>query len=492
MNSLPPSVRRAAVALVAAAAFGLSGPVVASAQTPSTPVPSQGVGDVPSVAVVPADAKPDDPNGGQWFAITLKPGELGTLRAKVGNPANVAQRITFTIQDLVFADDGTPSVNDGKQEDVGAWGVLTTKTLDMQPQQIFTVPFQIKVPAGADPGDHVGVLVATTTNLQGQFKVNRRIATRLYVTVPGDATKDYEITSVDPKRDSAFFPGSITTKVRLRNTGRIRLTPTVTVRGKKATGPEVLLSRSNEEYVSEVKVPWYGGIVKLPVRVETKDGLTRTADKTVIVIPYGLIIGLVLAAVALWLLVRWWRRRSSKVAGLRADIERLERMVTKPEAAAVAVPVATEAELAHDEQDEEVHALLAALKRAQRTGSAPSVARLALSLHDLGGEATSWLVAALRMGDTTYRGEIVSTLAGMEPAAISAALGRSAADKALLAEVAEARAAVEAERAPARKAPVKRAAKPAKAVKSGDSALPSPRAPRKSESAPPPRRKPSS
>jgi hypothetical protein len=493
MTSLPPSVRSAAVALVAAAAFGLSG-AVASAQTPSTPVPSQGSGDVPSVAVVPADAKPDDPNGGQWFAITLSPGQLGTLRAKVGNPAKVAQRVTFTIQDLVFADDGTPSVNDKTQEDVGTWGVLTTKTLDMQPLQIFTVPFQIRVPAGADPGDHVGVLVATTTNLQGEFKVNRRIATRLYVTVPGEATKDYEITSVDLKRDSVFFPGAVTTKVRLRNTGRIRLSPTVTVRGEKASGPAVLLSRSNEEYVSKTKVPWYGGIVKLPVRVETKDGLTRTADKTVVVVPFGPIAALLLGGVALWLLVRWWRRRSSKVAGLRADIERLERMVTKPEAAA-AVPVAVgtsgaDSDDEDDELDAEVHALLAALKRAQRTGSTASVARLALSLHDLGGEATTWLVTALRGGETTYRPEVLQTLASMDPPAVAAAFGRSAADKALLAEVIAAREPDEPQpRKTTRATPAKRTA--AKPAKSADAAtLPSPRSPRKSEATPASKRRP--
>lgn len=488
MNALPPSVRRAAVALVAAAAFGLSGSI-ASAQTPvSTPTsaPSEGVGDIPSVAVQPADSKPDDPNGGQWFTIRLAPGQQGTLRAKVANPADVAQRVTFTIQDLVFAADGTPTLNDSpKQEDVGAWGILPTKTLDIGPKQTFTVPFQIKVAAGADPGDHVGVLVATTTNLQGTFRVSRRIATRLYVTVPGDATKDYEIASVTPKRDSVFFPGSITTRIRLTNTGRVRLQPTVTVRGKRASGPPVLLSRSNEEYVSEVKVPWYGGIVKLPVRVETEDGLVRTADKTVVVVPYGLIIGLVLGAVILWLLVRWWRRRSSKVAGLRADIERLERMVTKPEPAPVPVVAVPAADLADDDQDEEIHALLAALKRAQRTGAGASVARLALSLHELGGEATTWLVAALRGGDTAYRGELVATLAAMDPAVVRAAFGRGAADKALLSEIEAARAPA----APAGKPAAKRtSAKPAKAA--APNALPKPRSPRKDESESGPRRRP--
>jgi hypothetical protein len=404
------SVARLAAAVCTTAAAVVLSPASSLAQT--SPPPGVGTGDIPSVAVSPADPpKPGDPNGGQWFVLELKQGTRGAIRAKIGNPAKVAQRVHLSVNDLVFADDGTPSVRDDKQEDVGLWSNLGEKSdITVPAEKTVVVTVNILVPPTADPGDHVGAFVATTTNRQGTSLVNRRIATRLYVTVPGEAITAFEVGDFGNRIDDLFFPGAITSTVTIRNTGRIRLRPTVTVSGTKASGATTLLARSVEPYVAQVKVPWYGGPVKLKALVVTDTGQTRLVTKSMFIIPWGLlataVVG-VLVLLGLALVFRRWRRnRASKHNELRSDLERLERLVTRQVGAGEPEPVTVEP----DPEGEEIHGIVVALKRASRSGSPRTLARLALALDELGGPALPWLLTALVESEEADRDALIDAV----------------------------------------------------------------------------------
>src|SRR3954454_6502232 len=156
--------RRRAAATVAAAAVAASGVLAAPA------LAADGVGDIPSVDVQPNHPDPHDPNGGQWFVLALPPGGTGTVQAKVSNPAKVAQTVTFALRDLTFADDGSPRIaNAGAQQDVGAWGTPSRPSVELAALSSVVIPFTVTVPKDAEPGDHVGAIVALTANKQGTF-----------------------------------------------------------------------------------------------------------------------------------------------------------------------------------------------------------------------------------------------------------------------------------------------------------------------------------
>lgn len=406
--------RRTAAALVAAAVVGVLTPVTSALAV-------DGVGDVPSVAVQPAEPAKDDPNGGQWFLISLEPGKSGTVKAKVSNPAKVAQTVTFELRDLTFADDGTPTISSGgTQQDVGSWGGPTQKSFELPAQKSVIVPFTVTVPDDAEPGDHVGAVVALTANKQGQFRVVRQVATRFYVTVPGEAVRAYSIQSVSAQKSSALWPSSVNTEVVLRNDGRTRVRPKVTIGDTPADGSRLLLSRSVEKYTATAKVPWYGGPVNLSVRAITDDGTERKADKRIFVIPVGLLLSIVIGALALFAIITLVRRRLRRVSGLRADVDRLERLVARQAAAPVEAPVD-----AVDDAEEAIAALLVAIKRAQRSGSPTSVARLALALHDADGPAVPWLVGVLAKVEGRQRDDVIAALRVADPDAVAAEIRRS-------------------------------------------------------------------
>ncbi|HUQ40715.1 MAG TPA: hypothetical protein VM030_11225, partial [Acidimicrobiales bacterium] len=183
------------------------------------------------------------------------------------------------------------------------------------------------VPDAAEPGDHVGVVVVESAPQGGAIKIVRRVATRMYVTVPGDATRAFTIIEVTRALDSTWFPGHLAVEATLRNTGRVRLHPSVRAGSAGAKGADTLLARSVEPYLADVKVPWYGGPVKATVVATAEGGLTRTTTVSLFVVPWGLIIAIVLVLITGRFLIWAWRRRLGRIRGLQDDVRRLEQLV---------------------------------------------------------------------------------------------------------------------------------------------------------------------
>lgn len=327
---------------------------------------------VTSVGVTPVGTNPDDPNGGQWFYAAPKPAKDGfepvQLTARIANPANVPQTIRLYLADVEFTDKGAPDLKLDSPKDVGAWGAFEPATLTVQPKSDVTVPFTITAPAGAEPGDHIGAVVAESLpekpadgNLLALVK---RVATRLYVTIPGEASPNFTIQKIDVQPDSTVFPREATVKVRLRNTGRVRIAPTVMINGKQAKGSGLLLTRSVEEYALTTKVPIWGGPQRYKVDVATQlpgqnaQGPFRQASVSRFYFPWALLVAVLLFVVLIFLVRRWMRRRGGKYAEMRADMRRIERLLAEQRAGG---PVDDTTE------DPEV-AIKAAIKRAGRAG----------------------------------------------------------------------------------------------------------------------------
>jgi hypothetical protein len=373
-------------ALVAGMAFATSAfaPAAFAQAAPPAPSPDSVPPGTPSVGMTPSGMDPNGPNGGQWFVLNLSPGQAGQSEARIANPADVPQTVKLFFADLDFGADGTPSIAK-TNSDVATWGKPAVDQLTIPPKSASTVPFTITVPSGADPGDHVGVLIAQGPRVSqaGQaYGTVTQVATRLYVTVPGDAKADFAIQKLTASKDSSFFTKEITTTVVLHNTGRIRLHPTVKINGKVASGPATLLTRSAEKYFVTQKAPLWGGPVASHVQVSTtvdrvgqqEAGPTRTASTATFVIPYVLFIAIALLVGLFFLVRRLWRKRGGKYAAIQADLRRFERLFEQQRAAGEATTdTAQEAELA----------IKAAIKQAGRAGDKDTEIKLREKLAEL-------------------------------------------------------------------------------------------------------------
>jgi hypothetical protein len=190
------------------------------------------------------------------------------------------------------------------------------------------VAFDVTVPVDAEPGDHTGVLVAESGPLtNGRLTVIRRIATRLYVTVPGRVVVGFRLGHLTHRVGSPLWPTHGKVVVSLTNTGNIRFAPSVMVNGGHAVGAGLVLARSAEPYVASVHVPWWGGRVHLRV-VATADGQRKTLTATFWVIPW-LLLALLLAGAGVGVhvgrivraKVRAWRAEQRAMRQRLAELE---------------------------------------------------------------------------------------------------------------------------------------------------------------------------
>lgn len=367
-------IRRVAVLFTCAALTVAPAPV--RAQDPG--------GQTPSVSVAPVATNREDPNAGQWFLATASPGQRVRLEARISNPASVDQVVNLSLVDLRFASDGTPTVPDVSEE-VGTWGGFDEPTVTVPALGTVLAGFTVTVPAGAEPGDHVGAVLAVGQPIAAEgISVVKRVATRLYVTVPGDAQQQFVIDRVDLERSSTFVPGDVTVTVVLRNTGRVRLEPTVEVAGRAAGGASLLMTRSVEPYVVTTSLPFWGGPVRMKIEARTQTGSRAGPTKVIFASTFVMPWHLLAAAAALvlaWLGLRaLWRRRGSRYDALQSDIRRIERLLSSRATAGTDGGEAVAA-------DDPNLAIRAAIKQARRAGDHATAARLESRLEDASAEA---------------------------------------------------------------------------------------------------------
>jgi hypothetical protein len=218
----------------------------------------------------------------------------------------VAQRVSLYLTDLGFDGDrpmvGDPGVG------VGGWGSFEQPTVELEPHAITPARFTITVPEDAEPGDHIGaVVVESQPTASGDVQVVKRVASRLYVTVPGDASASVDIESIDVRLQGALLPRRADVVVVVRNTGATGLDTEVTVNGHPLQGATRVVTRSAERYAGEVPVSVLGGRVGFHVVVDTS-GPTAEETKTILVVPWWSGVALFIGGLG-FLTLRELRRR---------------------------------------------------------------------------------------------------------------------------------------------------------------------------------------
>jgi len=265
---------------------------------------------------------PDGPGNRDWFNYTLDPGDVFGDTVAISNLGDRPVRFHIYATDAIaIADTGGFAAlkDDEEPTDVGTWIDLAADEYTVEPGTRIDVPFSITVPSDAEPGDHVGAILAVDADDSVDpsdvgdginFDILQRIGARVYVRVSGEASPALRIDDLDVDRDG----GQATVTWDVSNTGNIRLSPTAEVRitgflGRTvATVPAIQLPEllPGANVVGGTAVDGLPGYERLTAHLVLRADDVRVERSTSFgSYPWLLILLAVIAVVAaLW----WWRR----------------------------------------------------------------------------------------------------------------------------------------------------------------------------------------
>ncbi|TDE98915.1 DUF916 domain-containing protein [Occultella glacieicola] len=177
-----------------------------------------GGGQVPAAAEVATDeltwsvAPADNDRGAARpnFTYAVSPGDV------IADAFVVTNLGTGELPLTIYAADGytTPQGHldlrpaDVVPADLGSWVTLDTSEITLGAGESVEVPFTLRVPVDASPGDHPGGIVAAYTSAAdgGTVRLDRRLGSRLHVRVAGEQNVGLEISNVQLSQDIAINP----------------------------------------------------------------------------------------------------------------------------------------------------------------------------------------------------------------------------------------------------------------------------------------------
>ncbi|MGA5038123.1 WxL protein peptidoglycan domain-containing protein [Streptomyces capoamus] len=272
-----------------------------------------------------------------YFTLTAEPGQ--TLTDKVAVRNRTGRPLTFRL----YAADAYNTARDGgfavrtageRMHGVGAWARPARSRITVPGHRTVTVPFTLRVPPGAGPGDHPGAIVALderTAPGSGALAlgVRRAVGARVYLRVGGPALPALAVEHLRIGHHQPLVPGlgdsTATVSYTLRNTGNVTLSPRVELTARGLFGRTLLdreLTRVPAELLPGQRVrlteTWRGApqLDRADVTLTARAQDTReTASAGFLALP-RLLVALVFAAGVLTgaLLVRARRGRARRSA----------------------------------------------------------------------------------------------------------------------------------------------------------------------------------
>ncbi|MFN7151500.1 MAG: WxL protein peptidoglycan domain-containing protein [Microthrixaceae bacterium] len=336
---------RRALVLLAGAAFLLTAVAHVALGDRSAAAPAPGGDEVPvswAVGPPPAEGEPARPN----FVLEAEPGDtvrdvlvvenLGEVNLVLGVYASDAFNTASGGIDLLSGDD--------EPTGLGSWVVVDEPSVTVPAGASVEVPFSIRVPDDAKPGDHVGGIVTslriTEPDQTGtRVTVERRLGTRIYLRVDGELSPELTFTALSSTyRGTAnpFAPGAMDITYRVENTGNVRLRATRTALVEPSIGPSTsgdaadmaeLLPGSSYELTQRVDGVWPGWSTVTEVELTPYDSSAASpagappaaiARVSTTLVPWPQIVLLVAAVVVAVLSVLGRRRRDRQ---LRASVD---------------------------------------------------------------------------------------------------------------------------------------------------------------------------
>lgn len=200
-----------------------------------------------TVGITTATKNGLDDRGG--YDYELLPGGLVVDYVAVANYS--AKPVTVRLLARAASSDGTSTFvvqpTTASPTLLSTWVSIGQPEVKLPPRSTRTVPFQIGVPKGAEPGDYAGAMVmsllAGDASGKGEAKkgendspvaVEHRVALKMMLRVPGQIRPGLEVEDLRADWDGAWSPtgrGDVRVSYTVKNTGNVRLNadPTITL-----------------------------------------------------------------------------------------------------------------------------------------------------------------------------------------------------------------------------------------------------------------------
>lgn len=186
--------------------------------------------DTAGIAGAPSDGGKVDQTRSR-FSYQVEPGQVINDEYLVSNSGSTSADITVYATDAYNLENGDFGLLDSSSEpkDVGTWvtldGGAKRISITLAPGESRVIPFTVNVPADASPGDHAGGMIISSLTDSAQVKLDRRIATRLYLRVKGEVTALMTVSSISANYVPTFnpFAGTVNITFTLTNNGNVSL-----------------------------------------------------------------------------------------------------------------------------------------------------------------------------------------------------------------------------------------------------------------------------
>ena len=179
------------------------------------------------------------------FNYEVNPNQPANDSIYVINTGSTTQEVTLYARDAFTDDNGEFLVQSEDQppKDVGAWVEFYNKessyTRVLKPNEFMTIPFTVRTPANATPGDHIGAIVVSAVTQGTTVDIVRRVAVRMYARVTGQVEAHLTLSNLSVTTNVSMwnpFESTQTITYDITNDGNISLAADVSAQAKGPFG----------------------------------------------------------------------------------------------------------------------------------------------------------------------------------------------------------------------------------------------------------------
>jgi len=192
--------------------------------------------------------------------VEVDPGDVYSDVMLVDNVSKEPVTVAIYGHEALLTLDGKYTAPPGKPsgDSFGLWIVPSKDEVTVQPYASVEVPFTVKVPEAATPGDYDGAVftsyIKPPEETGEQFSVDMRVGVRLHLRVRGDLEPALRVDDLRVERANPWWnplPGDVNLSFRVSNTGNVR----VTAKGVAEANANYLIKKVYKTGLGEVMTP---------------------------------------------------------------------------------------------------------------------------------------------------------------------------------------------------------------------------------------------